>query len=130
MVPKLSKIEDRSEEQTLKQERCARRVAWKMTKRIHKLRGKGQSTFNSTSEVWCLIAPSSTNPEDTKNSNLKDWKYHANPWADQAQREKITLCGELEMRNRLFQASHQENEKYEEFVATKQIGQDKLELMN
>ena len=23
-------------------------------------------------------------------------------WADQAQREKISLCGELEMRNRLF----------------------------
>ena len=27
---------------------------------------------------------------------------HANQWADQAQREKISFCGELEMRNRLF----------------------------
>ena len=27
----------------------------------------------------------------------------ANQWADQAQREKISLCGELEMRNRLLQ---------------------------
>ena len=26
----------------------------------------------------------------------------ANQWADQAQREKISLCEELEMRNRLF----------------------------
>ena len=26
----------------------------------------------------------------------------AKPWADQAQREKISLCGELELRNRLF----------------------------
>ena len=31
--------------------------------------------------------------------------YKANLWADQAQREKINLCGELEMRNRLFQES-------------------------
>ena len=27
---------------------------------------------------------------------------HANHWADQAQREMISLCGELEMRSRLF----------------------------
>ena len=31
--------------------------------------------------------------------------YHANQLADQAQREKINLCGELDMRNRLFQES-------------------------
>ena len=29
--------------------------------------------------------------------------YQANQWADQAQREKINLFGELEMRNRIFQ---------------------------
>ena len=29
--------------------------------------------------------------------------YQANRWADQAQREKIKLCGELEMNNRNFQ---------------------------
>ena len=27
---------------------------------------------------------------------------HANRWADEAQRDKISLCGELEMRSRLF----------------------------
>ena len=41
--------------------------------------------------------------------------YQANQWADQAQREKNKLCGELEMRNRLFQESRarncQENEE-------------------
>ena len=31
--------------------------------------------------------------------------YQANQWADQAQREKINLCGESEIRNRLFQES-------------------------
>ena len=28
--------------------------------------------------------------------------HQANQWADQAQREKVNLCGELEMRNRRF----------------------------
>ena len=32
--------------------------------------------------------------------------HQANHWADQAQREKINLCGELEMRNRIDQESH------------------------
>ena len=31
--------------------------------------------------------------------------YQANQWADQARREKINLCGALEMRNRCFQES-------------------------
>ena len=32
----------------------------------------------------------------------------ANLWAENAQRERINLCGELEMRNRLFQKSRAE----------------------
>ena len=35
--------------------------------------------------------------------------YQAHQWADQSQREKINLCGELEMRSRLFQESHARN---------------------
>ena len=31
--------------------------------------------------------------------------HQANQWADQAQREKISSCGELDMRNRLFNES-------------------------
>ena len=34
-----------------------------------------------------------------------------NLWADQAQREKIDLCGELEMRSRLYQESHTSNQE-------------------
>ena len=30
----------------------------------------------------------------------------ANQWVDQAQRDRISLHGELEMRNRLFQEDH------------------------
>ena len=45
-----------------------------------------------------------------ENSNLKDWSCaKANQWADQAQREMINLCGELEMRHRLFQESRARN---------------------
>ena len=46
------KFEDRSEEETLKQERCARRDAWKMSKSILKLKEKDRATFYSPSEVW------------------------------------------------------------------------------
>ena len=35
--------------------------------------------------------------------------YQANQWADQAQRENINSCGELEMRNGLFQESRARN---------------------
>ena len=39
------------------------------------------------------------------NQEFESQRFHleqANQWADQAQREKTNLCGELEMRNRLF----------------------------
>ena len=55
--------------------------------------------------------------------------YQANQWADQAQREKINLCGELEMRHRLFQESRARDcqdidRNYEGSVAKKQIEPD------
>ena len=49
--------------------------------------------------MWPFMKP-------IENSNLKDWRYQGSQWADQAQREKINLCGKLEMINRLFQESH------------------------
>ena len=38
---------------------------------------------------------------DRKVESLSMELHQANQWADEAQREKINLCGELEMRNRL-----------------------------
>ena len=32
--------------------------------------------------------------------------HQANRWVDQAQTEKISVCGELEMRNSIYQGSH------------------------
>ena len=57
--------------------------------------------------------------------NLQDWSCTKR---SNAQRENITLCGELEMRNRLFQESRsrncQEMVNYDESVAKKQIESD------
>ena len=57
---KTPKIKDRSQEEILKQERCARRDAWEMAKGIFKLKEQDRATFFSPSDVWCLTAPSST----------------------------------------------------------------------
>ena len=62
--PRAPKFKDRSEEETLKQERCARRVAWKVAKSIHKPKEKDKATLRSPSEVRCLPAPSSRKPEE------------------------------------------------------------------
>ena len=55
--PSAPKFGDRSEKETLKQERCARRDAWEMAKSIFKLKEKDKATFHTPSEVWCLRAP-------------------------------------------------------------------------
>ena len=34
--------------------------------------------------------------------------HQANMWTDNAQRERINLCGELDMRNKLFQSESHE----------------------
>ena len=57
--PSAPKIEDRSQEETEWQERCAREAAWKLAKNIIKL-----TTFFSPSENWCLPAPSTLKPEE------------------------------------------------------------------
>ena len=59
----------------------------------------------------------------------------ANRWADQAQRDKISWYGELELRNRLFQESQandcQEIEELRrKYFSKKQIEQGKQELMS
>ena len=62
--PCAPKIEDRPDEETLKQERCARRDVPKMARNVHKLKEKDKATFHSPSDVWCVPAPSSTKPEE------------------------------------------------------------------
>ena len=55
--PNAPKFEDRSQEETEWQERCARGATWRLAKNIQKLKEKNKAAFFSLSENWCLPAP-------------------------------------------------------------------------
>ena len=61
--PNAPKFEDRSQEETEWQEQGAREAAWKLAKNILKLMEKHKTAFFSPSENWCLLAPSTLEPE-------------------------------------------------------------------
>ena len=52
--PYAMKFEDRSHEETERQQRCARSKAWNLAKNIYKLKEKDKATLNSPSEEWVL----------------------------------------------------------------------------
>ena len=56
--PYALKFEDRSQEETERQERCARGDAWRLAKNILKLKETDKATLFSPSNEWCLPAPS------------------------------------------------------------------------
>ena len=62
--PNAPKFEDRSQEETEWQERCAREAAWKLAKNIIKLKEKDKTAFFSPSENRCLPATSTPEPEE------------------------------------------------------------------
>ena len=62
--PNAPKIEDRSQEETEWQERCAREAAWRLAKTILILKEKHKTAFFSPSENWCLPAPSTRTTEE------------------------------------------------------------------
>ena len=62
--PNTPKFEDRSQEETEWQERCAREAAWKLAKNILKLKEKDKTAFFSSSENRRLPAPSTLKPEE------------------------------------------------------------------
>ena len=53
--PNERKFEDRSQEETEWQERCAREAAWRLAKSALKLKEKNKATFFSPSENRCLL---------------------------------------------------------------------------
>ena len=63
--PYAMKFENRSREETERQERCARGVAWRLAKNIYKLKETDKITFNSPSNEWSLLAPSTIKSEDS-----------------------------------------------------------------
>ena len=62
--PNAPKFEDRSQEETAWQERCAREAAWKLAKHIQQLKEKDKTAFFSPSKNRCLPAPSTRKPEE------------------------------------------------------------------
>ena len=63
VTPNAPKFEDRSQEETEWQERCAREAAWRLAKNVMKLKEKHKTAFFSPSENWCLPATSTIKPE-------------------------------------------------------------------
>ena len=60
--PYAVKFEDRSQEETERQERCARGDAWRLAKKIHKRKDKDNATFSSLTDEWSLPAASTMKP--------------------------------------------------------------------
>ena len=54
----------RSQEDTLQQERCARKVAWKLTKMFFKPKNLDKATVYSTVEARAVPAPTSLLPKE------------------------------------------------------------------
>ena len=58
--PNTPKFEDRSQEETEWQERCAREAAWRLAEKYPEAEGENKSTFFSPTKDRCLLAPSKT----------------------------------------------------------------------
>ena len=57
-------FEDRSHEETERQQRCARSKAWDLSKNMYKLKEKDKATFYSPAEERVLPAASTKEPEE------------------------------------------------------------------
>ena len=62
--PHIMKFEDRSHEETERQQRCARSKAWNLARNIYKLKEKDKATFYFPAEEWLLPAASAKEPEE------------------------------------------------------------------
>ena len=58
------KFEDRSHEETERQQRCARSKAWDLAKNKYKLKENDKATFFSPAEDWVLPAASTKEQEE------------------------------------------------------------------
>ena len=62
--PHAVKLEDRFQEKTERQQRCARSKAWDLVKNIYMLKEKDKTAFNFPAEEWVLPAASTKDPEE------------------------------------------------------------------
>ena len=59
-----AKFEDRTVQETLQQERCARRGVWDLAKHVYELKTRDKVTFYFPTRVWVVPASSAKNPEE------------------------------------------------------------------
>ena len=72
------KFEDRTLQETLQQERCARREAWDLAKNVFMLKTRDKATFHSPTEAWVMPAPSSEKARGTRISGrFRSFDAHA-----------------------------------------------------
>ena len=64
--PYAMKFEDRSHEETERQQRCARSKAWNLVKNIYKLKEKNNTAFYFPAEEWVLPAASTKEPGESE----------------------------------------------------------------
>ena len=57
-------FEDRSQDETERQERCSRGDAWRLAKEIYKLKDSEKATSHSPSDEWVFPAASTIQPEE------------------------------------------------------------------
>ena len=62
--PHAMKFEDRSHEETERQQRCARSKAWNLAKNMYKLKEKDKALFYFPEDEWVLPAASTKEPEE------------------------------------------------------------------
>ena len=62
--PYAMKFEDRSHEETGRQQRCARSKAWNLAKNTYKLKENDKAKFCSPAEEWVLPAASTNLPKE------------------------------------------------------------------
>ena len=64
LSPHATKFEDKSHEETERQQRCARSRAWNLAKNIYKLKEKDKAAFYFPAEECVLPAASTDEPEE------------------------------------------------------------------
>ena len=62
--PYAMKFEDGSQEESQRQQRCARSKAWNLAQNIYKLKEKEKATFYSPSEEWVFPVAETKEPEE------------------------------------------------------------------
>ena len=76
-IPWAPKFEERTQDETLEQDRCARRHAWEVAKDVYKLKEESKDTFYSLFEAWVMRAPCSKKPESENLWSILFWSVGA-----------------------------------------------------